>query len=160
MHGSAILTFPALSHVREALRGRSSREHADVDHANGTKRNYRAKSALTGGLRAFHRAPGATPPRAFRIDLPLAYRPRHGAARGVVVVGDRRRPHALLSQIAFYRPCGGYRACCARRLKGGLKSMNEGPSRPTVASSNAAAGGKFNQVTNFTAPRAMREKGR
>jgi hypothetical protein len=62
MHGSAILTFPALSHVREALRGRSSREHADVDHANGTKRNYRAKSALTGGLRAFHRPPGASLP--------------------------------------------------------------------------------------------------
>jgi hypothetical protein len=27
-----------------------------------TKRNYRAKSALTSGLRAFHRAPGATLP--------------------------------------------------------------------------------------------------
>jgi hypothetical protein len=27
-----------------------------------TKRNYRAKSALAGGLRAFHPAPGAIPP--------------------------------------------------------------------------------------------------
>jgi hypothetical protein len=27
-----------------------------------TKRNYRARPALTGGLRAFHRAPGATLP--------------------------------------------------------------------------------------------------
>jgi len=35
--------------------------------------------------------------------------------------------------------------------------MNERPSRPNVAISNAAAGGKSNPTTNFTAPGTMRD---